>query len=170
MPEYVTDRLEGAPRWRAAAPSLRHAAVLSTLLSGKKRGQILGVRFLGPKKKGQTGCQPTMAWSSPTAVDWSTERGLTDGHGRPTNGGRWSTDKIWLVTASDRPTRRPPRFGSTKGGGRGPPPYSPQNGCTPLGVTHWLGAAPVPWGWRLQANRRQLLGRPLSFSHQPGGQ
>ena len=41
--------------------------------------------------------------------------------------------------AADRPTRRPPRFGSTPP----PPPYSPQNGCTPLGVTHWLGAAPV---------------------------
>ena len=24
-----------------------------------------------------------------------------------------------------------------------PPPYSPQNGCTPLGVTHWLAAAPL---------------------------
>ena len=24
-----------------------------------------------------------------------------------------------------------------------PPPYNPQNGCTPLGVTHWLAAAPV---------------------------
>ena len=23
------------------------------------------------------------------------------------------------------------------------PPYNPQNGCTPLGVTHWLAAAPV---------------------------
>ena len=24
-----------------------------------------------------------------------------------------------------------------------PPPYSHQNGCTPLGFTHWLAAAPV---------------------------
>ena len=40
-----------------------------------------------------------------------------------------------------RPARRPPRFGSTKGGV--PPPYSPQNCHTPLGVTHWLAAAPV---------------------------
>ena len=46
-------------------------------------------------------------------------------------------------SAADRPTCRPPRFGSTRGGGGGFPPYSPQNGCTPLGVTHWLGAAPV---------------------------
>ena len=42
--------------------------------------------------------------------------------------------------AADRPTHRPPRFGSTK---PLPPPYSPQNGCTPLGFTHWLAAAPV---------------------------
>ena len=45
--------------------------------------------------------------------------------------------------AADRPTRRPPRFGSTKGGVRIPPPYNPQNGCTPLRVAHWLAAAPV---------------------------
>ena len=56
--------------------------------------------------------------------------------------------------AADRPTRRPPRFGSTQGGGGVPPPpwgrrggplppYSPQNCRTPLGVTHWLAAAPV---------------------------
>ena len=45
--------------------------------------------------------------------------------------------------AADRPTRRPPSFGSTKGGGGDPPPYSPQNCCSPLGVTHWLAAAPV---------------------------
>ena len=44
---------------------------------------------------------------------------------------------------ADRPTRRPPSFGSTKGAGRGPPPYSPQNCLTPLGITHWLAAAPV---------------------------
>ena len=47
---------------------------------------------------------------------------------------------------ADRPTRRPPRFASTKGGGgvpSPPPPYSPQNCRTPLGVTHWLAAAPV---------------------------
>ena len=58
---------------------------------------------------------------------------------------------------ADRPTRRPPRFGSTKGGGRGPPPpfgrgvgvppppplYSPPNCRTPLAVIHWLAAAPV---------------------------
>ena len=36
-------------------------------------------------------------------------------------------------------------FGSMKGGW-GPPPYSPQNSCTPLGVTHWLAAAPVVTG------------------------
>ena len=43
-------------------------------------------------------------------------------------------------------------FGSTKGGGAPPPlgggwgpppPYSPPNCRTPLGVTHWLAAAPV---------------------------
>ena len=45
--------------------------------------------------------------------------------------------------AADRPTRRPPRFGSTKGGGGGPPPCNPENGCTPLGFTHWLAAVPV---------------------------
>ena len=60
----------------------------------------------------------------------------------------WGTHRppAWSP-AAHRPTRRPPRFGSTKGGGRGPPPppYSPQNGCTPLGVTHWLEAAPVPY-------------------------
>ena len=33
------------------------------------------------------------------------------------------------------------------GGGLGsPPPYSPQNCRTPLGVTHWLAAAPVARG------------------------
>ena len=31
---------------------------------------------------------------------------------------------------------------STKAG-LPPPPYSPQNSRTPLGVTHWLAAAPV---------------------------
>ena len=54
--------------------------------------------------------------------------------------------------AADRPTRRPLRFGSTKGGGPPPPfgggwgpppPFSPPNCRTPLGVTHWLAAAPV---------------------------
>ena len=34
-------------------------------------------------------------------------------------------------------------FGSTKGGGVSPSPYSPQNSRTPLRVTHWLAAAPV---------------------------
>ena len=37
--------------------------------------------------------------------------------------------------------RKGPGFGSMKEGV--PPPYSPQNGWTPLGVTHWLAAAPV---------------------------
>ena len=32
--------------------------------------------------------------------------------------------------------------GQPKGRGEGSPPYNPQNGCTPLGVTHWLAAAP----------------------------
>ena len=41
---------------------------------------------------------------------------------------------------ADRPTRQPPRVGSTN---PPPPPYNPQNSCTPLGVTHWLVAAPV---------------------------
>ena len=34
-------------------------------------------------------------------------------------------------------------FGSTKGV---PPPYGHQNSRTPLGVTHWLAAAPVGGG------------------------
>ena len=33
---------------------------------------------------------------------------------------------------------------SHRGGGSPTPLYNPQNGCTPLGVTHWLAAAPVP--------------------------
>ena len=35
--------------------------------------------------------------------------------------------------------------GGWGGGGGSPPPhpYNPQNSCTPLGVTHWLAAAPV---------------------------
>ena len=54
--------------------------------------------------------------------------------------------------AADCPTRRPPRFGSTKVGGAPPPPpwgggvpppYSSQNCRTPLTVTHRLAAAPV---------------------------
>ena len=38
--------------------------------------------------------------------------------------------------AADRPTRRPPRFGSTKEGGRvPPPPTAPQRSHTPWGHT-----------------------------------
>ena len=68
----------------------------------------------------------------------------------------WGTHRPPLGgPAADRPTGRPLRFGSTKGGGRGPPPplrrgvgvppppYSPPNCRTALGVTHWLAAAPV---------------------------
>ena len=47
-------------------------------------------------------------------------------------------------------------FGSTKGGGP-PPPYSPPNCRTPLGVTHWLAAAPVGQSW---------LPRPFTAPHQ----
>ena len=60
--------------------------------------------------------------------------------------------------AADRPTRQPPRFGSTKGGGRVPPPHSPPNCCTPLGVTHWLAAAPVSHG-------RLRVVRPCDWLH-----
>ena len=35
----------------------------------------------------------------------------------------------------------PQGLGQPRGGGS--PPYNPQNGCTPLGVTHWLAAAPM---------------------------
>ena len=48
-----------------------------------------------------------------------------------------------------RPTARPadPQgLGQPRGGS--PPPYSPQNCRTPLGVTHWLAAAPVSYGVR----------------------
>ena len=34
-------------------------------------------------------------------------------------------------------------LGQRRGGGWPPPPYSPPNCRTPLGVTHWLAAAPV---------------------------
>ena len=37
----------------------------------------------------------------------------------------------------------PQGLGQPRGGGGVPPPYSPQNCRTPLGVTHWLAAAPV---------------------------
>ena len=40
-------------------------------------------------------------------------------------------------------TTRPADLGSTKGGGGGPPLLQPPNGCTPLGVTHWLVATAV---------------------------
>ena len=43
--------------------------------------------------------------------------------------------------AADRPTRRPKVWVNQGGGGS--PPYSSQNGCTPLRVTHWLAAAPL---------------------------
>ena len=42
--------------------------------------------------------------------------------------------------AADHATRGAPRFGSTKGGGEwSPPPYSPQNGRTPLGAWRSFG-------------------------------
>ena len=65
------------------------------------------------------------------------------------------TDLFPGSPAADRPTRRPPRFGSTKGeegvpspppplgAGCPPPPHSPQSHCTLVGVTHWVAAAPV---------------------------
>ena len=40
-----------------------------------------------------------------------------------------------------------------------PPPYSPPNCRTPLGVTHWLAAAPVIW----------MLGVPGTPPPPPGG-
>ena len=50
--------------------------------------------------------------------------------------------------AADRPTRRPPRFGSTKGGGRGPPPLQPPKlSHTPRG--HTLAGGPRGGGLRL---------------------
>ena len=61
--------------------------------------------------------------------------------------------------AADRPTRRPPRFGSTKGGA-----YSPQNCRTPLGVTHWLAAAPVGGGFFWA--RQLLVDQSTLFSQQ----
>ena len=58
--------------------------------------------------------------------------------------------------AADRPTRRPPRFGSTKGGGGG---LQPQNGRTPLGVAHWLAAAPVLGAVIMTANIRAEINK-----------
>ena len=56
---------------------------------------------------------------------------------------------------------RPPRFGSTKGGGGVPSP-SPPNYRTPLGVTHWLAAGPVhtpsqmlTYDWKQRLNNHQ---------------
>ena len=50
---------------------------------------------------------------------------------------------------------------------RPPPPLpdNPQNGCTPLGVTHWLAAAPVPQAQRTRA--RAHTGRLLQHSNGP---
>ena len=47
----------------------------------------------------------------------------------------------------------PPPFGG--GVGSPPPPYSPANCRTPLGVTHWLAAAPV----RTKADCRSMEGK-----------
>ena len=80
--------------------------------------------------------------------------------------------------AADRPTRRPPRFGSTKGGegsppppfgggwGSPPPPYSPPNCRTPLGVTHWLAPAPVLQR-RVKKAWYRILGHPHPSSSYP---
>ena len=46
----------------------------------------------------------------------------------------------WRLTA--RPAD-PQGLGQQRGAGSPPPPYNLQNGCTPLGVTHWLAAAPM---------------------------
>ena len=63
---------------------------------------------------------------------------------------------IGVPTDSPRgPRRLTARPANPKGlgqpGGGSSPPYNPQNGCTPLGVTHWLAAAPMraslPSGW-----------------------
>ena len=43
-------------------------------------------------------------------------------------------------------------------GGCPPPPYSPPNFRTPLGVTHWLAAAPVCYG------KKRTLKRHWRFS------
>ena len=40
----------------------------------------------------------------------------------------------------------PQGLGQPRGGEGSPRPYSPQNCRTPLGVTHWLAAAPVGGG------------------------
>ena len=37
----------------------------------------------------------------------------------------------------------PQGLGQLRGGGDPPLPYSPQNSCTPLGVTYWLAVALV---------------------------
>ena len=40
------------------------------------------------------------------------------------------------------------------GGGVGSPFYNPQNGCTPLGVTHRLAAAPMTWTEAPESGKR----------------
>ena len=51
----------------------------------------------------------------------------------------------------------PQGLGQPRGGGGSPPPYSPQNCHTPLGVTHWLAAAPV------EAGRNKIPGTTVAF-------
>ena len=70
----------------------------------------------------------------------------------------WGTHRPPLGSpAADRPTRQPPRFGSAK---PPPPPYNPQNGCTPLRVTYWLPPTPVPDIARLSIPRIVLAPAP----------
>ena len=48
-----------------------------------------------------------------------------------------------IPNRSEVPDEKVLGLGQPRGGaGVPPPPYNPQNGCTPLGVTHWLAAAP----------------------------
>ena len=54
-----------------------------------------------------------------------------------------SASSFVCLRAWTGPDRKGAGFGSTKGGVPPPPPYSPPNCRTPLGVTHWLVAAPV---------------------------
>ena len=56
----------------------------------------------------------------------------------------WGTHRPPLgFPVTDRPTRDPQGLGQPRGGGSPPPPYNTQSCRTPLGVTHWLAAAPV---------------------------
>ena len=57
--------------------------------------------------------------------------------------GRGLTEKV--LGLGQRRGGGPTPTPSEGGGGPPPPPYSPPNCGTPLGVTHWLVAAPVGW-------------------------